>query len=97
MTSFCRVIEQLDEHYALTNEPDVKALAAVRAGLNIDPQFWEDFLQLCNNPNLPYFLEINRSTIAKWPAKIRQHLTHIENMDSQHAATKKSNLITTGF
>jgi len=96
MTIFCRVLEQLDEHMA--PEPDARMVAAIRAGLNIDPNFWNDFLRLCNSPALPYLLGVNKSTISQWPAKIREYLTHVETMDSQDASrNKKANLITTGY
>ena len=97
MSSFYRVLEQLDEHMALRSEPDPKAIAAVRAGVNLDPEFWDQFLKLCNNPALPALLGVRRDVISLWPSKIRENLSHIEAMDSQEAAYKKANLITTGY
>jgi len=100
MTSFCRVLEQMEEALALESvaEPDSKAIGAIRTGLLQNPEFWTDFLKICNqSANLSVLLGVRKEVIARWPAVIREYLDHVRRLDSEDALTKKANLITTGY
>ena len=97
MTSFGRLIEQMDGD-TLLEEVNLKAVVAIRAGLNIDPNFWDNFLKICNqSQSLSELLGIRRETIARWPGQIRENLANVEKLDSADAVTKKATLITTGY
>ena len=97
MSLFGKLIDQLDEY--VVNQPEnVAAIAAIRAGNNIDPKFWDEFLILCNQANvLSELLGVRKDIIAKWPAAIRQGVATVKQMDSHEAATRKSTMLTTGF
>jgi hypothetical protein len=79
-------------------QPDSKAIGAIRAGLNQDPEFWTNFLKICNqSANLSVLLGVRREVIARWPSVIREHLEHVRRLDSEDAVNKRANLITTGY
>lgn len=98
MTSLCRVIEVMNEDELVLEEVSPKATAAVRAGLNLRPDFWDDFLKVCNQSQaLSELLGVRREVIARWPSAVRAALAAVERQDSADAATKKASLITTGY
>jgi len=96
MTSFSRLIEHMNDD-VLFEETDPRAIAVVRAGINLRADFWDDFLKICNQPSLSELLGIRKEAIARWPTIIRTALADIERMDSMEASKKKANLITTGY
>ena len=97
MTSFCKVIEKMNEEATvLENTDNSKAVAAVRAGLNLNADFWDDFLKICNqSAALAELLSVRKEVIARWPSAVREALAKVERQDSADAATKKASLITT--
>lgn len=97
MISFFQILERFDKQMTLGSDIDPKVIAVIRAGLNIDPEFWNNFILMCNNPHLSQLLGIRKEIIGSWPSKIKQALNSIERMDSEAGALKKANLITTGY
>jgi len=98
MTSFGRLIEQMNGDDTLLENIDLKAIVAIRAGLNISPEFWDNFIKICNqSQSLSELLGVRREVIARWPNQIRDNLANVEKLDSADAVTKKATLITTGY
>lgn len=95
MLSFAKLLENISLNEAIM--PDSRALAVVKAGLNIRPDFWDDFLKICNQPALNELLGVRKEVIAKWPSLIRDSIQEIERQNSQEAATKKAEVIRTGY
>lgn len=99
--SFLKVME-LMEHSSLLDDDsrsEEKCIAALRTGLNIDADFWEGFLRLCNNADtLSVLLDIPKERISKWPSRIRKFLELTKKLDGDHQAmSRKAKLITTGY
>ena len=99
MVSLGRVIERMDEKEEVVLESllDSKAITAIRAGLHLRPDFWDDFLRLCNQPAIAELFGIRKEVIARWPARVREGLATVQHMDGEEAATKKAGLIKTGY
>ena len=98
MTSFCRLIEKMDESMVLENIDNSKAIAAVRAGINLRADFWDDFIKICNQSNaLSELLGVRKEIIARWPNAVREALSQVEKQDSMASVSKKASLITTGY
>jgi hypothetical protein len=75
--SFVKVIELMENSSLLDDESrsEEKCIAALRTGLNIDANFWEGFLRLCNNSDtLSELLDIPKDRISKWSQRIRKYL-----------------------
>jgi len=97
MTSFARLMEHMGEN-VLLEDIDPKAIVALRAGQNIRPEFWDDFLKICNQSQaLSELLGVRKEVIARWPNQIREGLAQIDKLDGAEALTKKATLITTGY
>jgi hypothetical protein len=96
MTSFLKLWENMN------NDEDVsendKSLEAIRMGINIRDDFWEDFLKLVNNAEaLSDLLDIPATKIYKWRQLIKQAKEQVSEMDSNTKAKKNLKLIKTGI
>ena len=96
MMTLYDLMEKMDENFSLEKEIDPKEEAAIRKGLNISPDFWENFFKLCNDPNLSKLLEVRETIIQRWQPKIREYLTIIENKDDANP-NSKTKIIRTGL
>lgn len=96
MTSFLKLWENMnnDEN---TSEND-KSLEAIRMGINIRDDFWEDFLKLVNNAEaLSDLLDVPLTKISKWRQIIKQAKEKVSDMDSNVKAKKNLKLMKTGI
>ena len=67
MSSFLKAIELIENQ---------DAQVAIQKGIDIrhpgSPDFWDDFIRLCSNPDaLASLLDVSRDKIVSWPQKIK--------------------------
>ena len=78
-----------------------RAISVVRAGKDLrgedESPFWEDFISLCSNAGLADLLDVNSEKLARWPAKIREHLDKLES-DGQESGNndEETEMVPTG-
>jgi DnaJ-domain-containing protein 1 len=84
-------------HETLMNQNDEEmAIRAIRSGLNVNENFWEDFISMIGNSDaVAVLLDIPKEKITGWASRIRQLLEKIQNMDSSSDKTKHK-MINTG-
>ncbi len=81
------------------NEPlldtgeDTKSMEIIRNGLNLDKNFWENFIKICNNEGIADLLNVKPYQISEWVPRIRLALKRVEESDRQQ---KKDKMINTG-
>ena len=93
--SFYKLSEAMQE--ATENTSD-RAIDAVRSGMNIRPDFWDDFIQLCGNAEgLSELLDIPKHKISAWTPKIVTALDKVKQTDDGEAAHNKAKSIPTGM
>lgn len=74
---------------------DSKSMNVIRTGLNLRSKqecgnFWDDFLQVCNNSDgMAELLEVRPDQIAKWTSKVRDMLDKATGSDSQGDGKKE--------
>lgn len=90
--SLLEFLETLEESQELDNT----TLGIIRIGMNIDPEFWDNFIRICNNPGFADLLRVNKVIVARWPSLIRGALEQIHKLDSELAVGKKATMIPTG-
>jgi hypothetical protein len=79
---------------------DSKAVHVIRTGLNLRSKqecgnFWEDFLQVCNNTDgMSELLDVRPDQIARWSGKIREMLDKVNKSDSEESG--KKDILNTG-
>jgi len=73
-----------------------KGVEAVRAGLNLkNPDFWEDFINLCGNSSaMSDLLDVPSEKISRWPSVIREAIDKVHEEDD--SKNKKSEMLPTG-
>lgn len=86
--NFSNLLEQLED--------DSKAIRAIRIGLNIRDNFWDDFMQVCNNAEgLANLLNVRTEQVIKWRYNIKLHLARVRELDNREKE-KKTTIINTG-
>lgn len=100
MISLGRVLEQLEESMLAeeNNMPSSGLTAAVRAGLNLRPDFWDDFMKVCNQSTaLAELLGVRKEIISRWPMVIRSTVEKVRQMDNHESSQGTARLIRTGM
>jgi hypothetical protein len=86
---------QLMEHMASDDSPTDDSIEAVRTGINIRPNFWEDFIRLTGNASdLSILLDVPGEKIAGWASKINKILDQIQQMDDGTPSSRSKTLPT---
>jgi hypothetical protein len=88
--SFLKLVEMMDN---LPQEEE-KGLEAIKAGLNISPDFWENFINITANAEaMADLLEVPQHKVASWGQKIR---TSLEKVGNTGDTGEKSEVLPTG-
>jgi hypothetical protein len=77
MANFCNLFENMDYQKKLKEEQiDRKALEAVHKGLDLDENFWRNFLTLVNNSDaFGALLNVKEEKVSDWRKRITKYLT----------------------
>mgnify|MGYP006056577383 CR=1 FL=1 len=76
--------------------PDDGAAEAIRVGLNVRDDFWDDFLMVVNNSGaLSELLDVPTTKISGWHEKIKAALSRVREADAQ--PSDKGKMIKTGL
>lgn len=93
MVSFQKLWENIEKNIASD-----KSQEAIRTGMNIRDDFWDDFLLLINNSTaLSELLEVPVSKIAGWHQKIKAALDSVQQADTVPDAKDKGKMLHTGL
>jgi hypothetical protein len=76
---------------ALTSLNDEeKSIQAIKAGLNISEDFWENFISVSGNSDaLAMLLQVPREVVTSWAGRIRKLIEKVKNQDDNSDAKKK--------
>ena len=98
MNSFAKILDQMEaeQEVVALESYDSRATAAIRAGQNINPHFWQDFMKVCNQADaLAELLNVRKEIIASWPSRVQQKLQEVIHLDGN--ASTKTTLMKTGY
>jgi len=96
MTSFQRLWEHMRRYREEADPSESKAMDAIRTGLNIRPDFWDDFLLVVNNSTaLSELLDVPSVKISSWHSKVREVLDKVQQTDAVPDPKKKGKLMHT--
>jgi hypothetical protein len=91
MASFQRLWEKLDENH---HASDTKAMAAIRTGLNISEDFWDNFLLVLGNSDaLAELFDVPRVKITGMHHRIREALNKVQQSDAVPDPKKKGKMV----
>lgn len=79
-------------------EIDPMAITAIRTGLGLGENFWDDFIQLLNNSEgLSALLDVSVDDISTWRKKIEDGLSQVGKEDGDLEIGKNKKLMKTGL
>lgn len=92
--------QKLWENIQATKEKspkDDRAVSAIRTGIGVRDNFWDDFLLVVNNSEgLAALLDIPATKISSWHDKIKQTLNQVHQMDNTPKPKNNGKLLKTG-
>lgn len=75
---------------------DTQAKAVIRAGINLRPDFWDDFMSITNDAEgVSQLLDVPKEKVANWASLIRDMLEDVESTDSEEKGGR-SEILGTG-
>ena len=96
MTSFQRLWENIQISKEKAPKDD-KAMSAIRTGIGIRDNFWDDFLQVINNSEgLSELLDISTVKISEWHQRIKDALEKINSVDGDQEVKNNEKMLKTG-
>lgn len=94
MVSFMKLWENIEK---FKEESDTDAMQAIRTGLNIRDDFWDDFLSVINNSEaLSGLLDVPTTKISSWHSKITDALSQVKHSDETPEVGKNTKMLPTG-
>ena len=96
MISFQKLWENME---AKSQEPlDSKASSAIRTGIGVREDFWDDFLSVINNSSgLSELLDVPVTKISSWHHRVREELDKVKKADEMPDTNTKKKMIHTGL
>jgi len=90
MVSFCTLWENMENNSISKNDISDKAISVVKTGLQVDENFWENFLRVMNNSSgLSELLDVPSEKITKWHSRIKDALKEINDEIDDVGKNKK--------
>ncbi len=80
-----------------TGDDNGKAMEAIRSGLNLRPDFWDDFLKVVNNSDgIASLLGIDAGHVTQWSEKVSDALNKVKEQDANQPEGERKSVIHTG-
>ena len=95
MVSFQKIMEHMEVYREGKNDKtERKSAEAIRTGINIREDFWEDFLLLLNNSAaLGELLNVPSTKIASWRSRVQRYLEQVKEEDQVPDPKKRAKMI----
>lgn len=95
MISFQKLWENIEKGDDIGTQAD----AAIRTGIGVREDFWDDFLLVINNSSgLSELLDVPVTKIAKWHERVKTALNRVQEADLTPDSSKaKKKMIHTGL
>jgi hypothetical protein len=96
MISFQKLWENMEA--AKGNASESKASSAIRTGIGVREDFWDDFLAVINNSSgLSELLDVPVTKIASWHQKVKKELNKVKEADQTPDSSSNRKMIHTGL
>jgi len=95
MVSFHKIMEHMEAYREeKTHSNDRKAVEAIRNGLNVSEDFWDNFLLVLNNSGaLSELLGVPTTKIASWRSRVQKYLDQVQAEDDVPDPKKRAKMI----
>lgn len=96
--SFQKLWESMESARKGEHHLDDKSMEAIRNGINVREDFWEDFLLVINNSGaLSALLNVPVTKIGEWHQRVKNALDKVKQADTVPDPKDKSSLLKTGL
>lgn len=96
MSSFQKLWEDIQSQKENTPQED-KSMSAIRTGLGVRDEFWDDFLLVINNSEgISQLLDIPTTKISSWHDKVKHVLNNVRQADTSPDVKDNGKLLKTG-
>lgn len=97
MASFQRLLENMKHFQEEENKAsETKAMDAIRTGINISEDFWDNFLLVINNGSgMSELLGVPMTAISSWHSKVRNIYEKVKQADTVPDPKKRGKLLHT--
>jgi len=91
LVSFCSLLENMKKQPVSLHN---KSITAIEKGMELDENFWNNFIQLLNAPeNLSQLLDVPVNKISTWHQKIQDAMKETENINKNQPVGKNKKLL----
>lgn len=96
MISFRQLWENMEASRDETSES--KASSAIRTGIGVSEDFWDNFLAVVNNSSgLSELLDVPVTKISSWHHRVREELDKVKKADEVPDTSTKKKMLHTGI
>ena len=96
--SFQRLWENIESARKGGHHLDDKAMEAIRNGINVREDFWDDFLLVINNSGaMSVLLDVPVTKIGAWHQRVKGALDKVKQADTVPDPKDNSSLLKTGL
>jgi hypothetical protein len=97
MISFQKLWENMEAAKS-SSAGESKASSAIRTGIGVREDFWDDFLAVINNSSgLSELLDVPVTKIASWHQKVKEELDKVKEADQTPDSSSNRKMIHTGL
>lgn len=96
MVSFLKLWENMSQQ---REHADTKAMIAIRTGINVSDEFWDDFISVTNNADaLAELLGVREDQVRSWGSRVHDALEKVQKADDDGEGEEKpkTKLLDTG-
>lgn len=80
--SFRQLMENMYSPEKDAEHIDTKSMKAIRTGIGVRENFWDDFLQVCNNTDaIAELLGVRPEQVGSWGGRIKHNLDRVHKAD----------------
>lgn len=97
MVSFQRLWENIETAKKEGSPKDDRAMSAIRTGIGIRDEFWDDFLSVINNSEgLAALLDVPPLKIGTWHQRVKENLDKVRQADASPDVKDSGKMLKTG-
>ena len=88
--SFQRLLEHMYAPEKDAEHIDTKSMKAIRTGIAVKEDFWDDFVQVCNNAEgIAELLGVRPEQVGGWGSRVKHNLDRVRNADAAGEGEEK--------
>jgi len=97
--SFQRLWEHMYAPEKDAEHIDTKSMKAIRTGIAVRENFWDDFVQVCNNSDaIAELLGVRPEQVSGWGSRVKHNLDRVQKADTagDSEGKQKTKVLDTG-